>query len=190
MNSIYRIIDANINRVSEGLRVLEDLARFKLGESNVTEEIKKLRHGVRKSAKDFYVKFLSSRNSIDDIGLEISQKNMLDNKENINELIMANFKRVQEGLRVIEENFKIIGCYKTSKLYEQYRYSSYSLEKSFYVLIYKKKRLQETNLYCITAEEHSRGRSNIEVVKELLDSGIKIIQYREKDKKMIEKHKE
>lgn len=46
----------------------------------------------------------------------------------------------------------------------------------------------DTDLYCITAEEHSRGRSNIEVVKEMINSGVKVIQYREKDKKPIHKY--
>ena len=47
-----------------------------------------------------------------------------------------------------------------------------------------------TELYCITAEEHSLGRSNIEVVRQMIDAGIKIIQYREKDKKMKDKYQE
>ncbi|MBC8015282.1 MAG: thiamine phosphate synthase [Sporomusaceae bacterium] len=47
-----------------------------------------------------------------------------------------------------------------------------------------------TDLYCITAEEHSLGRSNIEVVKQMIDAGVKIIQYREKDKKMKAKYQE
>lgn len=48
----------------------------------------------------------------------------------------------------------------------------------------------ETDLYCITSEEHSKGRSNIEVVKELISAGIKIIQYREKDKSVLQKFRE
>ncbi|MBP2645932.1 MAG: thiamine-phosphate pyrophosphorylase [Firmicutes bacterium] len=39
-----------------------------------------------------------------------------------------------------------------------------------------------TNLYGLTAEEYSRGRSNIETVKLMLDAGIRVIQYREKSK--------
>lgn len=42
--------------------------------------------------------------------------------------------------------------------------------------------LKNYNLYCITAENLSLGRNNIEVVKEMLSSGVKIIQYREKKK--------
>jgi thiamine-phosphate pyrophosphorylase len=47
-----------------------------------------------------------------------------------------------------------------------------------------------TDLYCLTAEEYSNGRSNIEVVKEMIAAGIKIIQYREKDKKSLYKYNE
>ncbi|GAB6138586.1 thiamine phosphate synthase [Halanaerobaculum tunisiense] len=47
-----------------------------------------------------------------------------------------------------------------------------------------------TDLYCITAEKYSLGRSNIEVVKEMLEAGIEIIQYREKEKKMLYKYQE
>ena len=61
---------------------------------------------------------------------------------------------------------------------------------NIYSSFIKRKSLQATDLYCLTAEEYSNGRSNIEVVKELLEAGIKIIQYREKDKKMIDKYKE
>ncbi|MFT9496589.1 thiamine phosphate synthase [Anaerosolibacter sp.] len=48
----------------------------------------------------------------------------------------------------------------------------------------------DTDLYGITAEEHSLGRSNIEVVKEMIHAGIKVIQYREKDKKALYKYEE
>lgn len=52
------------------------------------------------------------------------------------------------------------------------------------------KNLFKNEIYCITAEEYSNGKSNIEVVKELIDSGVKIIQYREKDKKALYKYEE
>lgn len=47
-----------------------------------------------------------------------------------------------------------------------------------------------TDLYCLTDEELSMGRNNIEVVKDMIAAGIKIIQYREKDKKMKVKYQE
>lgn len=47
-----------------------------------------------------------------------------------------------------------------------------------------------TDIYCLTAEEHSRGRDNIKVVEAMLEAGIKLIQYREKDKSMLEKYRQ
>ena len=42
----------------------------------------------------------------------------------------------------------------------------------------------DTDIYCLTGEKFSLGRTNIEVVGEMLDGGVKLIQYREKEKKM------
>ncbi len=54
----------------------------------------------------------------------------------------------------------------------------------------KKSRFPETDIYCITASSFSLGRSNLEVVKQMLEAGIKIIQYREKDFPMLQKYNE
>ncbi len=48
----------------------------------------------------------------------------------------------------------------------------------------------KNSIYCITDQEHSSGRSNIKVVEEMLEAGIKIIQYREKNKEKLEKLRE
>lgn len=48
----------------------------------------------------------------------------------------------------------------------------------------------DTDIYCLTAEKFSLGRSNIEVVQAMLDADIKLVQYREKEKKMGEKYEE
>ena len=38
-------------------------------------------------------------------------------------------------------------------------------------------------IYAITSHEHSLGRSNLEVAKAILDAGVRVLQYREKDMK-------
>lgn len=48
----------------------------------------------------------------------------------------------------------------------------------------------DTDLYCLTAEKFSNGRSNIEIVERIIASNVKIIQYREKEKSMLEKYNE
>jgi thiamine-phosphate pyrophosphorylase len=51
-------------------------------------------------------------------------------------------------------------------------------------------RITDTDIYCITASQFSLGRSNQEVVKEMLEAGIKLIQYREKEFSMLKKYRE
>ncbi len=192
MDKLYRMLDANLNRVSEGLRVLEDTARFYYDDASVSEKLKILRHNVRKKTGARLPQCIFARDSVNDIGLELSKKLDIDGKSNVKDLIAANFKRVQEGLRTVEDTLKIAGEEGLSREMEGIRYASYSLEKEMLlktVAAGKREKLG-TDIYCITAEAFSRGRSNIEVVREMLDSGIKIIQYREKDKTMLEKYRQ
>lgn len=178
---IHRLIDANINRASEGFRVLEDIARFVLEKKSLAKDIREARHMVRKTFKNSSL--LKARDSQNDIGFNISQSSSIDVKESIDDLIDANFKRIQEALRSIEETLKILGFSNESKIYESLRFKSYSLEKEFR----QRKSLPKTDIYGILGEEFSNGRSNLEVTKEMITAGIKIIQYREKDKNKSEK---
>lgn len=192
MDKTFRLIDANINRVAEGIRVLEDLSRFYYPNGELTKQLRELRHKVRKSVAGLVEEFLIERDAENDPGLVISRQSNLDDKATIRDVVTANWKRVQEGLRVIEENLKFKGYYDLSKIYEQCRYEAYTLEKRFLQIMNGAagRRLPDTDLYCLTSEEHSRGRSNIEVVGEMIEAGIKIIQYREKDKKARQKYEE
>ncbi|MHB1336560.1 MAG: thiamine phosphate synthase [Candidatus Humimicrobiaceae bacterium] len=192
MDKLFRIIDANINSASEELRVLEDLARFYYDDMPISERLKKIRHNIRKSMTDYLPECLAGRDTINDVGLSISKKNKIDDKTSLEELAAANFKRLQEALRTIEEDLKVLGKFGLSKVYEEYRYASCTLEKDFSRVsccLTKKQKLN-TDLYCITAEGYSCGRNNIEVVKAMINSGVKIIQYREKEKKLLQKYHE
>ena len=53
-----------------------------------------------------------------------------------------------------------------------------------------KKEVLATDIYCITSEEHSKGRSNLEVAQEMIEAGVEIIQYREKEKDMLDKYQD
>lgn len=52
------------------------------------------------------------------------------------------------------------------------------------------KNILDTDIYCITAQEYSIGRSNIDVARAMIASDIKIIQYREKNKNLRDKYNE
>ncbi len=199
MNYLYRIIDANINRAAEGLRVIEDIARFGLKNIQFTEQLKQLRHQIRGQAvvfsEEFAERLVAARDSVNDVGLPISQKNKIDARNSLDDVVASNFKRTQEALRVIEEVFKLVGMYDSGKLYETYRYQTYQLET---IWLGKKNELEishkadkiRTDIYGITDYAHSRGRDTVEVVKLMIDAGIKVIQYREKDKDLSMKYQE
>ena len=63
-----RIIDANLNRVSEGLRVVEEIARFILSDEKLTGELKLIRHDIHKFFDFKYDELINSRDTINDIG--------------------------------------------------------------------------------------------------------------------------
>lgn len=46
-----------------------------------------------------------------------------------------------------------------------------------------KKPIPAEGIYCITGEEYACGRTNLQVVREMIAADVKIIQYREKEKK-------
>ena len=192
LHKLFRLVDANINRAAEGMRVLEDIARLCFDNREVSERLKRLRHDTRKNIMAYLPECLSERDSLNDVGLDISRELKLDGKGSMQELVTANFKRVQEALRVVEENLKLLGRYELSKLYEGFRFASYSLEKDYIKVEYshEKRRKLNTDLYCVTAGEYSCGRDNLQVVRSMINSGVKIIQYREKDKKLIQKYDE
>lgn len=187
MIGIYRILDANVNRVCEGIRVVEDIMRFHFEDAELTEKFRNARHILRKTFIEEDIKFIDSRDSEHDIGKDISGKSTLDKKTSLKQLLMANFKRVTEGLRVIEESTKIINEYQKSKKIESLRYEAYYLEKE----VMKKFKLSlPEGLYGITCEKFGHGRNNIEQAKLLCEAGIKIIQYREKYKSLKERIEE
>ncbi|MFK5881726.1 MAG: thiamine phosphate synthase [Sulfurospirillum sp.] len=189
MKKTYRILDANVNRAAEGIRVVEDICRFDYENERLSKKLRELRHQIRKNLKDLNFEMLNCRDSAHDIGTKITKESNLDQKENLAQVITANFKRALEAIRVIEEISKTIdGMYKTSKKCESLRYELYYLEKE--VLSFAKKKRLPHGIYGITFSKYSNGRSNIEVAQGMIEAGIKVIQYREKDKSFKEMFQE
>ena len=127
---IFRIIDANLNRSREGLRVCEDIARFALDSKALTEELKKVRHSISNIAKNssLELKGLSAaRNSEDDV-LRRSRFESEMKRRGLSDIFAANFERVKESLRVLEEIFKLINV-KSSSKFCSLRFKVYAIEK-------------------------------------------------------------
>jgi thiamine-phosphate pyrophosphorylase len=101
---ILRTVDANINRVSEGLRVLEDISRFIVEDVDTTRQLKSIRHQVNQLASDLGIHLLLSRDSEGDIG---AGSDLVKEHSDLYSIVRANAKRAQEGLRVLEELTKL-----------------------------------------------------------------------------------
>lgn len=225
---LWRIMDANINRASEGLRVVEDLARFKyedkkrsllfqdtdsqnrqekdaaLRNTSMQERIKLLRHELRSILDESSLIFC--RDVKDDPGRKISfayadlPENVYagqpenperahqlyskatqiperpDQRDDELSLIHANFKRVQEALRTLEEICKMEVGYNVGKHFEKLRFQSYQLESDYHKRIWQLKFIR--GVYGITHDTSSVDP--VDQIERMIRCNIKVIQYRDK----------
>lgn len=127
---IYRIIDANLNRSREGLRVCEEIARFVLNSKALTKELKSVRHsisGIVKSSAAKTKELPASRDSEGDV-LRRSKAESEMTRVGAGDIFAANIERVKESLRVLEEFFKLIDT-KSSSKFCGLRFDVYTIEK-------------------------------------------------------------
>ena len=119
---LYRVIDANLNRLKEGLRVVEDVRRYGFDDLALAKKIKNLRHKAKIPQREF-LKFRDAVNDVLKPSLKEEQIRL-----NLDDLQTANIKRAQESARVLEECFKLIDV-KISEIFKTVRYELYEIEK-------------------------------------------------------------
>ena len=130
MREIYRVLDANLNRLREGLRVLEEVSRFVLDDGEMTAGFKDLRHRVTAAASGWpggLMELLDAREPAADVGAA----SWTDGEKSRNSLValtMANCKRVQEAARVLEE-FGKMDDIAGAREFKEIRFLAYGLEK-------------------------------------------------------------
>ena len=123
-NDDFRIIDANLNRLNEGIRVVEDIFRYALNNAELSSKLKTLRHNARLDS--LYTQLLTSRDVDNDV-LRPTKKTELE-RTNRSDIVIANFKRAQEASRVLEELLKLESAI-SSENFKQTRYELYKLEQ-------------------------------------------------------------
>jgi len=120
---LYRVVDANLNRLKEGIRVIEDCARYIHNDKILSSKLKTLRHQCRIESLEL---LLASRDSINDVLRPTMDSEM--NRTDLRSILIANYKRGQESSRVLEELYKIIEP-ALSERFKHIRYELYTLEK-------------------------------------------------------------
>lgn len=122
----HRIIDANLNRLGEGLRVIEDFCRFGLNDTPLSARIKQLRHGAAQLRRLFPSNALDARDSTGDVGRVRVKESMRRTDQLV--ILGASFGRVQESLRVLEEMAKLSRPDAAARA-KAMRYEAYELER-------------------------------------------------------------
>ena len=117
-----RLIDANLNRLREGIRVVEDIFRYIYNNKQISTKLKSLRHLAR--TKNYY-ELLETRDVENDVLRESIKSEQ--NREDLNSILIANFKRAQESSRVLEELTKLSSI-EDSENFKYIRYELYNLE--------------------------------------------------------------
>ncbi len=129
-DGIFRVLDANLNRAREGLRVCEDISRFILNSRAISRELKALRHAIASAIKAMpsgSKLLLESRDSTDDIGRSSGIATEM-RRSGTADIFMANMQRVKESLRVLEEFAKLLDV-KLAVKFQRLRFKAYGVEK-------------------------------------------------------------
>jgi thiamine-phosphate pyrophosphorylase len=126
--AVARIIDANVNRAREGLRVCEEITRFIIENPRLTSEIKTIRHSLKQASQRLLPlgRLLDGRDARGDIGKCIYGNEL--KREGCRDIFLANIQRVKESVRVLEE-FSKLKNEKTPLIFKDMRYRLYEIEK-------------------------------------------------------------
>lgn len=174
-----RILDANFNRAREGLRVLEEHARFVLDDSGLTGRLKSLRHELTELACILAGSAaMASRDTAGDVGTGISTDSEAV-RVSTAEVAAAAAGRLSESLRCIEEYGKLVDTAAAREV-EQLRYRLYSIEQDLLIAAPKRKRLRHAALHVLITESLARG-DWYAVCEAALAGGADVIQLREKE---------
>jgi thiamine-phosphate pyrophosphorylase len=187
--TIVRILDANANRCAEGLRVIEEIARFSMRDAPLTAQLKQMRHEVRRTAESLATGSLQSRDSVADVGRESATRSELS-RGSIDSVARANFARAQEALRVLEEFGKCIDTEKARR-FKSLRFELYSIEKNLFEGGAAPVRMPASPfLYAILDRGLVASEAVPSVAAQLVAGGVDMLQYRAKQAGTPEKRRD
>ena len=129
-DKIFRILDANFNRLREALRVVEEYYRFIREDEEICVKLKAMRHSLADMEKTVgQTSLLDSRDTESDCFASTSRPEEMG-RADAETILRANFKRAQEACRVIEEYAKLSAeTEPVSRCAKETRFSLYAMEK-------------------------------------------------------------
>jgi thiamine-phosphate pyrophosphorylase len=189
---ILRIVDANLNRAREGLRVVEELSRFVLEDSGLQKRTKSLRHALASLFRSSRgSRCVGSSGSPSNRGLD--RERLIDwgrdalaggesTRKTTGDFVQANFSRVEESLRALEEFSKRFSGGLSPRLCSL-RFEVYALEQDYVRAcnrVSNVRSLRKIGLYPILDREAIPGQDPLKVARQVLAPGVRIVQYRDK----------
>ncbi len=174
----WRTIDANFNRAVEGLRVVEDHARFVLNDRFLAGACKQLRHDLTTvlTAMDQVNARVIARDTLADVGTSITSPQETQ-RPSMKQLVAANWQRASQALRVIEEFAKLLGH--SGSPFESLRYQTYTLAKAFALNERSQDVWRDRRLYVLIDGCQSEA-AFAALVTQLITAGVHVLQLRDK----------
>ncbi len=184
---VYRVLDVNLNRLREGLRVVEEYCRLVCDDDQALQ-VKVLRHDIRSLLDEqLNTACLASRQAETDVGRRTYTATEAA-REDWPALLQANLKRAQEAARVIEECAKMVDHSELSRGIKDLRFTLYELEQSLLNRRTEKIRKwfgcdsdrKSGKLYLVVDEEFYSGTDLMADIRAVLETGIGLLQWRQK----------
>ncbi len=176
--SLWRTLDAAANRASEGLRVIEDFVRYGQNDKFLTAELKSLRHQLDSTLQKFdRLASIQARDTFGDVGTTVQGK-LEQARGSWSDLLTANFKRLEQALRSLEEHAKLVDTEAAAAL-ERARYQTYSLEKMVMTTITASNTMADVAVYVLIDGRESDEAFEA-VVAKLIEAKTDVIQLRDK----------
>ena len=169
--SIARLLDANLNRAREGLRVVEDWCRLGLQRPELVARLKDYRQRLGQCHPPT---LKQERHAASDPATGLSHQAQQE-RSTPQQVVAANCARVQEALRVLEE-FGRHGTAELAATAATIRYGFYDLETVLLASQERYQTLRQARLYLVTQP----APELLGVVKTCLEAGLRLVQYREK----------
>ncbi len=185
---VLRVIDAAANRAREALRVVEDHVRFILDDRHLTGQCKQLRHDLAAVLNRIPTEhLLAGRETQADVGTALTTSSEA-RRENSAGVLRANFMRLQEALRSLEEFGKLLDPDMAAAI-KQLRYGTYTLQRAVEITRTSLQRLDAAKLYvlidgCASVEAFQR------LARSLVEAGVDMLQLRDKqldDRRLLQR---
>lgn len=177
-SSVARILDANLNRAREALRVIEESARFGADDADLTAAVKQVRHDLADAVRLLDAdSLLDARDTPGDVGTAIATESE-GVRDSADDVVVSAFKRLTEALRVLAEYGKTVNATFAASV-EQLRYRCYDLESRSRFDVARRRRFAEVRLYVLVTESLCGG-DWLTVAEQAIDGGAGCLQLREK----------